>query len=139
MFRNILAPVDLSDRHDDAVDRIAELVEPDHGRVTLVHVIETIEGVEFEELADFYRDLEQKAEATLARVREQLEKRDVRCETLVRYGPRAARIVALAEEAGCDLIVLSSHALGPDRPHGGLGTTSHQVALVAGCAVLLVR
>jgi nucleotide-binding universal stress UspA family protein len=139
MFRHILAPVDLSDRNTDALGRVAELAEAGTTRVTLLHVIETIQGVEFEELADFYRELEKKAERALAELRVPLDERGIRCETVVRYGPRAAQIVQFADDNGCDLVVLTSHRISPDRPGGGVGTTSHQVALLVGCAVLLLR
>jgi len=139
MFRHILVPVDLSDRNAAALEEVAALADPDATRVTLLHVIETIRGVEFEELADFYRDLERKAERSLASLRERLSGEVAACEAVVRYGPRAARIVEFADENGCDLVVLSSHRVGPDRPGAGLGTTSHQVALIARCSVLLLR
>jgi hypothetical protein len=38
-----------------------------------------------------------------------------------------------------DLIVLTSHPLEPDRPGGGWGTISYQVAVFADCPVLLVK
>jgi len=139
MFRHILAPVDLSERNDHALDQVAELAVPGTTTVTILHVIETIRGVDFEELADFYRDLQAKAERELERLREGLEKRNVECRCAVRYGPRGAQIVEFADESSCDLIVLTSHRVSPERPRGGIGTTSHQVALLADCPVLLLR
>jgi nucleotide-binding universal stress UspA family protein len=139
MFEHILAPVDLSERNDHALEQVAELAEPGTTVVTILHVIETIRGVEFEELAEFYRDLQVKAEHELARLREGLEKRNIECRCVVRYGPRGAQIVQFADESGCDLIVVTSHRVSPDRPHGGIGTTSHQVALLADCPVLMLR
>jgi nucleotide-binding universal stress UspA family protein len=47
--------------------------------------------------------------------------------------------VRYAADAGSDLIVLATHRVGAQRPEGALGTLSHQVALLAGCSVLLVR
>ena len=52
MFQHILVPVDLSDRTRCARGRAAELAQG--GRVTLLHVIETLRGVEYDELEDFY-------------------------------------------------------------------------------------
>ena len=55
------------------------------------------------------------------------------------FGKRAPEIVRYATDESCDLVVVTSHRIDPERPTGSLGTISHQVALVAPCPVLLVR
>jgi hypothetical protein len=52
---------------------------------------------------------------------------------------RDAEILRVAEQEESDLIVLAPHSIDPARPGGGLGTQSHQIALLAPCEVLLVR
>jgi nucleotide-binding universal stress UspA family protein len=42
MFTQIVVPVDLSDRHQAALDLAAWLVERNRGEVTLLHIIEVI-------------------------------------------------------------------------------------------------
>ena len=42
MFTKILVPVDLSDKHQQALDIAARLARESGGEVTLVHVVETI-------------------------------------------------------------------------------------------------
>ena len=59
MFRKILVPVDLSDRHGQALEIAARLAKASDGEVTLLHVIEMIPGLNLEEERDFYQRLEQ--------------------------------------------------------------------------------
>jgi nucleotide-binding universal stress UspA family protein len=44
VFKHILVPVDLSDRHQHALEVAACLARESHGEVTLLHVIEIIPG-----------------------------------------------------------------------------------------------
>jgi nucleotide-binding universal stress UspA family protein len=60
-------------------------------------------------------------------------------ERRIAYGRRAAGILDAAAECGADLIVMRSHRVEPGRPGGGLGTLSHEVALLAAVPVLLVK
>ena len=114
----------------------ADLCGAEGATVHLLHVIETIHGVPFEELESFYEDLRGRAERALDGWAELLASRPVAVEREISFGHRAREIVKRANEAGCDLIVLSSHQTGSER---GLGTLSHQVAILAPCSVLLVR
>lgn len=139
MFSRILVPVDLSDRNSAALDAVAELARASGGAVLLLHVIEEIEDGPHEEFENFYAGLRQRAETTLEGLRQELEKAGVAVEALIRMGKRGQQIVYCAEEERCDLIVLRSHVLAAKEPMRGIGTVSHQVALAAGCAVLLVR
>ena len=139
MFRNVLVPVDLTDKNRAATRAALEIVDPDHGVVHLLHVIETIQGIEFEQLKGFYEELHGKAESTMQQWVEELSSLGSNVRMTVVYGRRTAEIVGYAEDKGCDLIVLASHRVDEERPASGLGTISHQVALLAGCAVLLLR
>lgn len=139
MYANILVPVDLGGKAEPALGRAVALADETGAVVTLLHVIETIEGVEFEELEDFYERLDETAnrrlrEWTAGVIRDGLNVRHV-----IRYGRRGPEIVRFAEQDGCDLIVVRSHRVDPESPGAGLGTLSHQVAVLAGCAVLMVR
>ena len=138
MFRNILVPVDLSDKARIAVDAARDLARADGTSVHLLHVIETIRGVDFEEAREFYEGLEKRAEQAIERWVRELPG-SLQIERQISFGRRAQEIVRYAEESACDLIVLASHPLDPERPGGGLGTLSHQVALGARCPVLLMR
>ena len=65
MFRRILVPTDLTDRTVKALDVAASIAKSDQGRVTVLHVIETIAGANFDELSPFYRKLEERAQKQL--------------------------------------------------------------------------
>ena len=138
MFRRILIPLDLSERHRRAVDVAAGLADPS-GTLTLLHVIAEIEGVRPEELGEFYDGLRARAAEVLKRPADELAARGLESRVEIIVGRRGFEILRIAEEEDHDLIVLASHHIDPARPGGGLGTLSHQVALLAPCDVLLVR
>jgi len=141
MFSDVLVPVDLTAKNRTAVDVAGELAiqAGAAGRVTLLHVIETIDHVPFEELEDFYSTLQEKAEAGLAALAASLPPLPGEVRQRVVFGHRARAIVEYAEEAGCDLVVLSSHRVDPERRGEDWATLSHKVAILAPCPVLLVK
>lgn len=139
MFENILVPVDLSDVSLAAARKAVEIACVDGAEVTLLHVIETIEGIEFNELTDFYKELDDKASEVMTAWCNELATKGVRLNSLVVYGQRGAEILRVAEQGGSDLIVATSHRVSPEKPGGGLGTISHQIGLLAGCSVLMLR
>jgi nucleotide-binding universal stress UspA family protein len=139
MFKNILAPIDLSGRNARALECASELATQSSGTVTLLHVIETIQDVPFDEIEEFYSGLREKAQQVLAkRAQELMEKKiDVRSEIV--FGKRGLEIVGCAEDHNCDVIVLTAHPLDREHPGAKLGSVSHQVAVLASCSVILVR
>ena len=139
-FHRALVPVDLSEDNRLALEIAAELVGQDsEGVVILLHVIETIEDAPEDEVRDFYATLEERARRTMEALEQELEGQPVTIELEIGYGPRAQGILGAAAERGADLIVLRSHRVEPGRPGSGLGTLSHEVALLAEIPVLLVK
>jgi nucleotide-binding universal stress UspA family protein len=141
MFSKILIPVDFTEKNEAAIQAALEIVgSREDAEIYLLHVIETIEHVEYDEMKDFYRELEHRSVAKLTRLEE-------RCRAGgaakvfhdLQYGKRAEAIVHYAEERGMDLVVLSSHKVDRDHPALGWGTISYRVAIVARCPVLLVK
>lgn len=139
MFRNILVPVDFTLKNEAALATAMDLARGKEVRVTLLHVIETIEHVEFDEMADFYRGLETRAAAKLYGMEERFKQAEIPVYHEIVYGKRAETIVRHAEERGTDLIVLSSHQVDRDHPALGIGAISYRIAIVARCPVLLVK
>lgn len=145
MYRNILVPVDFTLKTEAALTAAIDLARggPDGSdgepRVTLVHVVETIEHVEFEEMKDFYHGLETRASAKLFGMEERFRSAGVAVRHEVLFGKRAETILRFAEEDGSDLIVLASHKVDRDHPALAVGAISYRIAIVARCPVLLVK
>lgn len=139
MYRRLLVPVDLSGRSHGALAVARQLALPAQGEITLLHVIETIEGFEDEDLESFYFRLEQRARRVLEELASQVPPAGPTVRTEVTYGRRDREIVAFAERHGHDLIVMGSHRMDLGHPGVGWPTLSHRVAILAQCPVLLVR
>ena len=143
MFRKILVPVDFTEKNEAALQAAIQTAshrdKEQEGEVTLLHVIETIEHIGFEEMADFYRGLETRAAAKLFAMEERFREAGVPVRHELLYGKRAETIVRFAEDREMDLIVLSSHKVDRDHPALGWGTISYRIAIVARCPVLLVK
>lgn len=141
MFSDILVPVDLTEKNRAAVEVAADLARSAEAdaRLTLLHVIETIDHVPFEDLEDFYSTLQGKAETGLDELSALVPAGGPEIRRRVVYGHRARAIVDYAADEGCDLIVLSSHRVDPERRGEDWATISHKVAILAPCPVLLVK
>jgi nucleotide-binding universal stress UspA family protein len=139
LFHNILVPVDLTDRHERALEVAAGLVAQTGGEVTLLHVIERIDGLPREEAVDFYKQLEEKAEVHLGRLLGILRQRSVAGRVLIVHGNCVQEIADFANRANCDLIILASHAVGRADSLGGWATKSYQIGIVAQCPVMLLK
>lgn len=141
MFRKILVPVDFTEKNEAAIQAALEVLGGhEDAEIHLLHVIETIEHVEYDEMKDFYRDLENRSVAKLTRLEERCRTAGpVRVYHDLQFGKRAEAIVRYAEDRSMDLIVLSSHKVDRDHPALGWGTISYRVAIVARCPILLVK
>ena len=138
-FRHLLVPVDLTERTEKALRLAITLAVPGTSRITLVHVIETIEGMRFDELRPFYRRLEKKAQTAMTRLARSVKEGGAQVESAVVYGRRAEGIVDFAAAHDVDLIVLASHRVNPSRVNRDWGTISYKVGILAQCPVLLVK
>jgi universal stress protein A len=135
-FEHVLVPTDLTARTEKALDVAATLAASPASRITLVHVIETIKGLSFDELKPFYRRLERDASAAMTRLSSRVP---VQIDTAVVYGTRSEEIVKFAGAHDVDLIVLPSHRVNPSPVNRDWGTISYKVGLLAQCPVLLVK
>lgn len=138
MFSNILVPVDLTEKNTRAVDAALGLAQPGSTKVSLLHVIETID-LPFEELEEFYGRLEQKAAAGMDQLAAPLVEAVLPVERCVAYGSRSREIVTHAESHEIDLIIMSSPLVDPDNPTQDWAAVSYKVAILARCPVLLVK
>ena len=136
MFRRVLVPTDLTDRTVAALQAGVSLAEP-NGELTLLHVIETVPNVPYEELQAFYSRLEARALSRMAAFVGRIGGPGPRVLQEVVYGRRADEIVRFAVQRHCDLIVLASHRVDPAAHDWG--TLSYKVGILSPCAVLLVK
>ena len=139
MFQRILVPVDLTEKSQTAADVAYELAVQSGAEVILLHVIETIEHVEFEDLKPFYQRLEASARNGLQEFSEKFVSNNVRVSQVLLYGHRTQEIVDYAIENSADLIVMASHRVDPDRPGHDWSSISYAVAVLSPSAVLLVK
>jgi universal stress protein A len=139
VFRKILLPLDLTDKHSKTLEIAANLAQQSGGEITLVHVIELIPDLPREEQPDFYEHLEQEARKHLQEMARRLEERRIPWHIVILYGNRADEIITYATESGMDLIVLSSHKIDLDKPPAGWATISYKIGILAQCPVLLVK
>lgn len=111
-FCRILVPLDGSEQAE-AVMPWARAEATHHGAtVVLLRVVPPLRqglimvpGI----VKDLNEQAEQMAEEYLARVADELRADGLEVETMVEFGPPAGRILAVAEDTKCDLIVIGSH------------------------------
>jgi universal stress protein A len=137
LFDKVLVPVDLTPKNRAAIEIAVGLCAPS-GKVTLLHVIETLD-LPWEEVEEFYLGLEERAREGLDAMAEPLRDASLAHDQVVLYGRRAEEVVTYASDQGYGLIVLSSHRLDPENPGAGWATLSYKVAIMAQCPVLLVK
>lgn len=141
-FQHILVPVDFTPKNQAALEIAFEQALHNESRVTLLHVIETIDTGDDEsddELKKFYERLQQRAWSELDSMAQRFAGTNIPVDQKVRLGRRPYEIVAFAGEQGVDLIVMSSHTVDPQQPIQSLSTVSYQVSVLCDCAVLLVK
>lgn len=140
MFKNILVPTDLSEKSIKAIDVAAVIAEEQCGKVTLLHVVETIEDDDGDdEFQTFYNKLAHRAQNIMEDMAAKYSDScfDIRCEII--YGKRVNEIVAYASRNDIDLVILSSHKLENIDTAHGWATISYQVGILAPCPVMMVK
>lgn len=138
-FQHILIPVDFTEKNRRALDIAFEIAAVNHARVTLLHVIESLDMPADAELNAFYRKLERRAQAELDLMAERFAAAGLPVDQKIRYGKGLHEIVTDSAERKIDLIVMSSHIVDPERPLKSWATLSYQVSVLCSCPVLLVK
>jgi nucleotide-binding universal stress UspA family protein len=132
-------PVDLTEKSLAAVDSVGDLVAGTGAEVILLHVIETVEHVPFDELKGFYERLESSARKRLQAMAEGLQPRKINVDQAIIYGHRTQEIVKCASAKNADLIVMASHRIDPERPGHDWASISYAVAILSPVPVLLIK
>jgi universal stress protein A len=140
MFKNILVPSDLSEKKDKALNIAVKLASHDNGQVYLLHVIETLADTTYDELGDFYKELEKRVHRDMTALTQAFEnEQQVNILPQIVFGNRAAMILKAVEAYQIDLIIMKSHRIDPNDPSQGWGTISYKVGILSACPVMLVK
>lgn len=139
MFKNILVPTDLSDKSLKALDIATGILEKEDSRVTLLHVVETIEDDDAEEFRSFYNKLASRAQKKMQEMSNRYIDAGFHVRNEIIYGKRVPEIVAYASDNNIDIIILSSHKLENIDTAHGWATISYQVGILAPCPVMMVK
>jgi universal stress protein A len=139
MFYRILVPVDLTEKSLAAVDLARKCADESGAEVILLHVIETVEHVEFDELKAFYERLENSSRKRLEILAESFAAKHLKVDQVIVYGHRTREIVNYAKTKSADLIIMASHRIDPDRPGYSWSSISYAVAILSPVPVLLVK
>lgn len=138
-FKNLLVPLDFSEKNRAAVDIALDLARQNEAQITLLHIIESIDLPGDEEVDSFVLQLQRRAAGNLEETAKQIQDAGIPVEVVTRFGKRAREIAAYQQENDIDLIVVSSHTIDVDHPARSLATLSYQVAVLASCHVMLVK
>ena len=139
MFKRLLLPLDLTDKHDKVVQTSAELAMQSAGSVTLLHVIELIPGLSPEEDRAFYDHLEKTACKHLDRIAQTLAAKQVPHYEAILYGHRVEETIRFAAEKNSDLIVVTSPTFDAAQPGLGWGSLSFKISVLSPVPVLAVK
>ena len=139
MFEHILVPTDFSEGSGHALTIACNIVSGEKGSIDLVHVIETIAGVTFDEFKSFYEKLENRAWDSMQGLIARCTECPVEITPRIEYGGRVEQLLKYASDHKVDMIVMNSHKIHPDDPVHGWGTISYKVAVLSQCPVMLVK
>jgi universal stress protein A len=139
MFKHILVPTDLTEKSSKALRIAAQMPFDDICKITLLHVIETIEEGDDDEFDEFYQKLMLRAQAKMDAIISGYEGRRPLIEKSIVYGNRVKEIITFAQQKEIDLIVLSSHKIEKEDISRGWGTISYRVGILAHCPVMMVK
>lgn len=138
-YKNILVGLDLSEESSQVLERAAQIAADSGAQLSLAHIIEPLTfaygGDIPMDLSEVQEQLQNQAKMQLGKAAANLNIPESRQHVVL--GQPATEIHRLAEDSGCDLIVIGSHGR-----HGLallLGSTANGVLHGAGCDVLAVR
>jgi len=138
-FNHLLVPLDFTTGNDAVLSVVDELVGEQKLRISLIHVVEPIEADDDPKTQSFTENLTQQAGQKLQQRADQLKhlNAEVVCEN--RLGKRHVEVIAYARDQSVDLILLNSHLISPDEPASKMFSLSYQIALMAPCAVMMLK
>ncbi|MGP9822447.1 universal stress protein [Salinarimonas sp. NSM] len=140
MYKTILVPVDLAEpkASESALATAARLADAGDGTIRLIYVRPLMPVTYMEYVpASFEADQQREAEETLADIAATVPLPKERVSAVVRLGSIYHEVLAEAEEAGADLVVIGSHR--PTMATYLLGSNATTIVRHATSSVLVVR
>lgn len=145
MYKNILVPVDGSEKSALAALHGAELASKTGSELFLLHVvpslppyIDTAPDRLSKVQQSIMDELNEQGEIILSKVKDDLAAYRLNIHTDIAVGNPAEQIIKKAKEINCELVVMGSRGLGEIK--GILmGSVSNRVTKHAGCPVMVVR
>lgn len=107
MYKHILVPVENSSYDEAILAHVAVLAKMTGAQLTLMHVADGFAARNQRRLDESEEIREDRA--YLERRREEFSANGLEVEAVLECGEPAEKIVAVAEEKGCDLIAMSTH------------------------------
>ncbi len=138
MFDKILIPTDLSQKNVQALKVALKMAGEVGSKVTLLHVIETIEDDEGE-FNSFYDKLRKRAEKNMNEIAAKYSSEKVPVHQEIVYGKRVREIIRYAHDNDVDLIIISSHRIDNLDDVGSWATISYQVGILSHCPVMMIK
>lgn len=139
MFKRLLLPLDLTDKHTRVINTAAEMLKQGGSSLTLLHVIELIPGLSREEDRNFYDRLQQAAQQHMDRIGQTLAAQQVSWQGVILFGNRVQEVVRYAQENQTDLILLTAPTIDAAHPGIGWGSLSFKISVLSPTPVLLVK
>ncbi len=129
-LRTILVPVDFEEASDRAVEAAADLAKTFGSKLVLMHAYELpfypYPGASLTATTDLPRAIRDAATAGLDGIIARLKTKIGPCESILRAGPPADEILAVAKEKHADLIVMGTHGR-TGIAHALLGSIAEKV------------
>lgn len=138
-FKNILVPIDLTEKSKKVLDIAISMIPKNMGEITLIHVIEKIEGIDDEDIGNFYKKLRKHAQKEMDEVVFEYKNYGLPINTEITIGKRVPEIVRVVQERAVDLIILKSHKIEDVCAGKGWATISYKIAIMAPCPVMMVK
>jgi nucleotide-binding universal stress UspA family protein len=138
-FKNILVPVDFTEKNVAALEIAFEMAVANRAQVTLLHVIETLDVESDSELEKFYDQLQTRADSELERFSQRFLAAGLATERKIRFGRRLQEILETCAAHQTDLLIMSSHKPDLQKPQQTWATLSYQVSVLCPCPILLAK
>lgn len=139
LYQKILVPLDGSELAERALQPAITIAQSMSAALILLQVVPPIMlTVDPQLYAQISRQSEDAAIAYLHQVQASLADSASEVQSLMVNGPAAATIIQVAQEQGCDLVIMSSHGRsGPGR--WVYGSVAEKVLRGACCSALIIR